>query len=211
MKSFLLVLAVLQVSQYCAAIPIFDFLPIIEDALRQSVVQLNSDTIGGFLFTATSNELLHITPAGPNDLSVDLRFNAMETLCPKNSGMPIENCVLNRNPLAEMVECRSSVSYSLGTVVDVFLRCVDARQRFVDNDSASSSSESSEEIIFQRRQPRIQDEYYSSVDWNNQQAGQRGRNGTPARKKNNQKQNVNHGLTSKKNPHRKQKPNSVVE
>ncbi|XP_051875992.1 secreted phosphoprotein 24-like [Pristis pectinata] len=211
MKSFLLAFVVLQAFQYCAAIPVLDFLPIIEDALSQSIIQLNSDTTSGYLFAAINNELLHVSPTGPNEISVDLRFNARETLCPKNSGMEVENCELNRSPSAEIVTCHSSVTYSSGTFVDVFLRCKDARTRIMDSISSSSSFESSEEILFQRRSPQFQDEYYSSVDWNNRPSGQRRRNGSAAGKKNNQRQNLSQGLSSKKIPRRKQNPDSVAE
>ncbi|XP_062906094.1 secreted phosphoprotein 24-like [Mobula hypostoma] len=205
MKSFLLTFAVLQAFQYCAAIPVFDFLPVFEDALRQSIIQLNSNTAGGYLFAAISDELLHITPSGQNDISVDLRFTARETLCPKNSGVEIENCQLSRNPLAEMVTCHSSVGYSLGKFVDVFLRCKNARSRFVDSSSASASFESSEEVMHQRGS-KFQDEYYSSIDWNRQQPDEHQRNGSAMEKKINQRQNMNRGLSTKKIPRRKQRP-----
>ncbi|XP_072902864.1 secreted phosphoprotein 24-like [Hemitrygon akajei] len=205
MKSLLLTLAVLQAFQYCAAIPMFDFHPVIEDALRQSIIQLNSDTAGGYLFADISNELLHVTPSGQTDLSVDLRFIARETICPKNSGAEIKNCELNRSPLAEMVTCHSSVGYSLGTFVDVFLRCKNVRGRIADSSSASSSFESSEEVLYQRG-PQFQDEYYSSIDWNRQQPDERQRKSSAVGKKKNQRQNLNQGPLTKKLPRHRQRP-----
>ncbi|XP_069786583.1 secreted phosphoprotein 24-like [Narcine bancroftii] len=212
----LLAFAVFQTLQYCTAIPVDDFLPLIKDALIQSVIKMNSKTTSGYLLAPTNNQLLYATPVGRNGIFVDLRFSARETFCSKNSAVEIENCELNGDPLAESVICLSSVFYSFGTVADIFLRCKDTREQFDDDSSAfyssESSFESSEEIVYKGRRPQFQDEYYISVDWNNLQSNQRRRN---PRKNNPRKhkpwRNPIRGLSAKKNPRRKQKKDSVME
>ncbi|XP_067890721.1 secreted phosphoprotein 24-like [Heterodontus francisci] len=214
MSSLLLALATLQALRFCAGIPVTDFMPIIEDALKESILQLNRNTISDYLFGATSNELLYIIPTGPNDFSVDLRFTARETMCPKIGGFDSENCELNTDPLAKVASCRSSVSYSFGVVVDVYLQCMDSRDRIVDSSSESASFESSEEVRYLRRQPQFQDGHYSSVDWgyqNNQQSTQRRMNDFDPRRPNNQGKTLSQGLSSRKKPRRKQNQNSMVE
>uniref|UniRef100_UPI00398EC067 secreted phosphoprotein 24-like n=1 Tax=Pristiophorus japonicus TaxID=55135 RepID=UPI00398EC067 len=214
MHSFLLAFAAFQVLQCCAGIPIFDFTPVVQDALQTSIIQLNSNTIGDYLLAATSNELLRIIPIGPNDFSVDLRFNARETLCSKDSGFETENCELNNDPLAKMTTCRSSVSYSSGVVVDVYLQCMDSRDRIMGSSSESASFESSEEVRYLRRQPQFQDRHYSSIDWdyrNNKQFAQPRLNDPAPRKTDTRDNNLNQGLFSRKNPRRKQNLDSFVE
>ncbi|XP_038644123.1 secreted phosphoprotein 24-like [Scyliorhinus canicula] len=208
MRSVLLVLAALQTLQYSSGIPMTDFTPIVDDALRESILQLNRNTISAYLLGATSNELLYITPTGPNELEVDLRFTARETMCPKTGGFDSVNCELNNDPLAKMATCRSSVSYSFGAVVDVYLQCMDSRDRFMDSSSESASFESSEEVIFQGRRPQFQDEHYSSVDWNSRKKfSQNQANDFSSRRPNTQGRN----LSSRNKPRRKQNMNSVVE
>ncbi|XP_078085240.1 secreted phosphoprotein 24-like [Mustelus asterias] len=166
MCSFLLILAALQTLRFSTGIPVTDFTPIVNDALRESIQQLNRNTVSDYLLGATSSELLYVTPTGPNEMEVDLRFTARETLCPKTGGFDSENCQLNTDPLAKMATCRSSVSYSFGAVVDIYLQCMDSRDRILGSSSSESASfESKEEIRYERRRPRFQDERYSSVNW----------------------------------------------
>ncbi|XP_067842961.1 secreted phosphoprotein 24-like [Heptranchias perlo] len=214
MNSLLLAFAAFQALRCCAGVPVFDFAPIVEDALKESVIQLNSNTISNYLLAATSNELLHITPTGQSDFSVDLRFNARETLCPKNGGFESENCELNNDPSAKMTSCLSSVSYSSGVVVDVALRCLDSRDRIVSSSSESASYESSEEVWYRRRRPQFQNGRYSSIDWdyqNNKQFDQRHVNDFAPKKTDAHDKHLSRGLSSRKNPSRKQNPATVVE
>ncbi|XP_060683493.1 secreted phosphoprotein 24-like [Hemiscyllium ocellatum] len=214
MHSFLLALVVLQTLRYSAGIPMTDFTPVVQDALKESILQLNRNTVSDYLLKATSNELLYITPTGPNEFAVDLRFTARETLCPKTGGFDSENCELNNDPLAKMTTCRSSVSYSYGAVVDVYLQCMDSRDTFMDSSSESASFESSEEVRYLRRRPPFQDEHHSSVDWeyqNNRQFPQRRGNGVAPRRPNKQAKPLSQGLSSRKKPNRKPNRDSKVE
>ncbi|XP_048390755.1 uncharacterized protein LOC125454237 [Stegostoma tigrinum] len=214
MNSFLLALAVLQTLRFSVGIPMTDFTPIVQDALKESILQLNRNTVSDYLLKATSNELLYITSTGPNEIAVDLRFTARETLCPKTGGFDSENCELSNDPFAKMTTCQSRVSYSFGAVVDVYLQCMDSRDAFMDSSSESASFESDEEMWYRRRQPKFQDEYYSSVDWNYQNNKQfpqsRGNDANP-RRPNKQGKPLSQGLSSRKKPNRKQNQESKVE
>ncbi|XP_041057382.1 secreted phosphoprotein 24-like [Carcharodon carcharias] len=214
MCSFLLLLSALQALRFSAGVPVTDFTPIFNDALRESILQLNRNTVSDHLLAATRSELLYITPTGPNEMEVDLRFSARETLCPKAGGFDTENCELNTDPLAKMAICRSSVSYSFGAVVDVYLQCKDSRDRMLYSSSESNSYESSEEISYLRRRPQFQNEYYSSVDWNSQNAkpfGQSQGNGPATRRPQALGNNLSQGLPSMKKPRRKPSRESLAE
>ncbi|XP_078407453.1 secreted phosphoprotein 24-like [Cetorhinus maximus] len=214
MCSFLLLLTALQALRFSAGIPVTDFTPIINDALRESILQLNRNIISDYLLGATRSELLYITPTGPNEMEVDLRFAARETLCPKSGGFDAENCELNTDPFAKMTMCRSSVSYSFGAVVDVYLQCKDSRDRMLGGSSESNSYESSEEMRYLRRRPQFQDEYYSSVDWNSQNAkpfGQSQGNRPASRRPQALGNNLSQGLSSRKKPRQKPSRESLAE
>ncbi|XP_048455027.1 secreted phosphoprotein 24-like isoform X2 [Rhincodon typus] len=184
-----------------------DFTPIVQDALKESILQLNRHTVNDYLLKATSNELHYFTSTEPNEIVVDLRFTARETLCLKTGGFVSENCDLNNDPFAQMTTCQSSVSYSFRAVVDVYLHCT-------DSSSESASIESVEEMRHLRRQPKLQDEHYSSVDWgyqNSRQFPQRHENDAAPRRPNKQGKPLSQGLSSRKKPNRKQNQDSKVE
>ncbi|XP_048455028.1 uncharacterized protein LOC109913161 isoform X3 [Rhincodon typus] len=169
MNSFLLALAVLQTLRFSVGIPMTDFTPIVQDALKESILQLNRHTVNDYLLKATSNELHYFTSTEPNEIVVDLRFTARETLCLKTGGFVSENCDLNNDPFA---------------------------------------------MRHLRRQPKLQDEHYSSVDWgyqNSRQFPQRHENDAAPRRPNKQGKPLSQGLSSRKKPNRKQNQDSKVE
>ncbi|XP_054426464.1 secreted phosphoprotein 24 [Pteronotus mesoamericanus] len=124
----------------CAGFPVYDYnVSSLRQALGASVADVNSRSLGPYLFRAFRSSLKRVNVLDENSLSMDIEFSIRETTCRRGSGEDPATCDFQRGYFVPTAACRSTVRMSDGQVQAVWVRCRWA---------SSSESDSSEEMGF---------------------------------------------------------------
>ncbi|NXA13563.1 SPP24 protein, partial [Sapayoa aenigma] len=123
----------------CSAFPAYDYeLPVMEEALNDSIARINSQSWGRNLYGIVRSHIMGVDLWDRDSYRLELHFSIRETVCPKASGRDPFTCAFKTGPFVPTASCRSVVEVSAEQVSSVTVWC--------HRGTFSSESMSSEEV-----------------------------------------------------------------